>query len=259
LLDQTFLAIAARADRPLPVPPGTEAVLLVEVEAHSAAAAMAKAAELEASFRSFGADRLIVAANDVQAEELWSLRHAASPALARMDPRLRSMQFIEDAAVPPAALSRYVRGVREILARAETTGVIFGHAGDAHVHVNPMVDVGRPDWRARVERILLEVTDLVAALDGTITGEHGDGRLRTPLLDRVWRPDELEDFRAIKATFDPAGILNPGVKVPLSGQQAVDVVKYDPMLDELPARARAALNVVERDRAYGRLRLDLLE
>ena len=79
-----------------------------------------------------------------------------------------------------------MRGVRAILAAHGTRGVIFGHAGDAHVHVNPLVDVGEPDWRERVERMLDEVTALTARLGGTLTGEHGDGRLRAPLLARVW-------------------------------------------------------------------------
>jgi FAD/FMN-containing dehydrogenase len=168
------------------------------------------------------------------------------------------MQFIEDAAVPPVQLAAYVRGVRSILEKAETTGVIFGHAGDAHVHVNPLLNVGQPDWRARVERILLEVTDLVARLGGTLTGEHGDGRLRTPLMNRIWSTPAIEQFALLKRIFDPAGIFNPGVKVPLPGQRAIDVVKYDPTLEALPAPARSALETVERERAYSRFRLDLL-
>jgi FAD/FMN-containing dehydrogenase len=175
-----------------------------------------------------------------------------------MDPSLRSMQFIEDAAVPPRALVASVRGVRQILERADTPGVIFGHAGDAHVHVNPLVNVHRSDWKARVERILLDVTELVVQLDGTLTGEHGDGRLRTPLLDRVWSARDIERFARIKAAFDPSNCLNPGVKVPLRGQKAVDLVKYDPGLDPLPRAAGEALDIIERERAYARFRLDQL-
>jgi FAD/FMN-containing dehydrogenase len=168
------------------------------------------------------------------------------------------MQFIEDAAVPPDALAEYVRGVRAILEEAETPGVIFGHAGDAHVHVNPLIDVRRAGWRERVERILMDVTALVARLGGTTTGEHGDGRLRTPLLDRVWSREELERFALVKRAFDPANIFNPGVKVPIAGQKAIDLVKYDPTLDALPPAAQKALEFVDRERAYARFRLDLL-
>src|SRR5262249_22661600 len=174
------------------------------------------------------------------------------------DPRLRSMQFIEDGAVPPAALADYVRGIRRILDANDTPGVIFGHAGDAHIHVNPLVDVSRADWRQRVERILDDATSLVARLGGTLTGEHGDGRLRTPLLSRVWSAAEVQRFAAIKRAFDPDGILNPGVKIPIAAERPVDVVKYDPALPALPPTARNALDTVERERAYSRFRLNLL-
>jgi FAD/FMN-containing dehydrogenase len=258
LLDRTFLAIAARGNAPLPVRKDTEAVLLVDVESHEAPQALAGAERLRRVFRTLKATEAVVASGPDREADLWSFRHAASPAIARLDPTLRSMQFIEDAAVPPKSLAAYVLGVREILERAETAGVIFGHAGDAHVHVNPLVDVGRSDWKRRLERILLEVTDLVARLGGTLTGEHGDGRLRTPLLDRTWSEDALKSFATVKAAFDPSNTLNPGVKVPVPNQRAIDLVKYDPRLEELPPSARNALDIVERERAYARFRLDLL-
>jgi FAD/FMN-containing dehydrogenase len=187
LLDKTFLTIAAKAGKPLPVVTDAEAALLVEVEGSDSSIAAAeldrlRCAELDrlrGAFKQQGARDMIVAVLPQDEHELWSFRHAASPAIARMDPSLRSMQFIEDAAVPPSALADYVRGVREILDHHETTGVVFGHAGDAHVHVNPLVDVARRDWRHRVESILEETTALVAELDGTASGEHGDGRGRT--------------------------------------------------------------------------------
>jgi FAD/FMN-containing dehydrogenase len=258
LLDQTFLKIAAEDGHALPVPADSEAALLVEIEAHDAAAASAEADRLRTMFRSMGADESIVAVGPGEEAELWSFRHAASPALAKRSAQYRSMQFIEDAAVPPEALAAYVRGVREILDRNDTPGVIFGHAGDAHVHVNPLVDTSRSDWRRRVEAILVDVTDLVARLGGTTSGEHGDGRLRTPLMDRVWSGEERTLFAAIKRAFDPDGVLNPGVKVPLPNQRAIDVVKYDPALDALPENAARALAMVEKERAYARFRLDLL-
>ena len=261
LLDQTFLRIAASAGKPLPVTTDAEAALLIEVESEQAggeAGAKASADRLRSKARQLGAADSIVSIGPGHEAELWSFRHAASPAIAKMDPALRSMQFIEDAAVPPVALADYVRGVRAILERNDTVGVIFGHAGDAHIHVNPLLDVRRPDWRQRVERILLEGTDLVSRLGGTTSGEHGDGRLRTPLMERVWSREELDRFRAIKKAFDPANVLNPGVKVAEPGQKAIDVIKYDPAIESLSPEARQALETVERERAYARFRLDLV-
>ncbi|HEX6536008.1 MAG TPA: FAD-linked oxidase C-terminal domain-containing protein [Gemmatimonadaceae bacterium] len=259
LLDRTFLDVAAQGSAGPAVDPGAEAALLVEVEGADAVAAAEVARALAATFDRAGATRVRLALDPDAERELWELRHAASPILARLDPALKSMQFIEDGAVPPDRLPDYVRGVRRALEARGIRGVIFGHAGDAHVHVNPLVDVRLPDWRERVRGVLDDVTALVARLGGTLAGEHGDGRLRTPLLDRVWPESALRLFRLVKGAFDPRGILNPGVKVPLPEQRPIDEIKYDPSLPPLPAAARGALDAVERDRAYAMLRLSLLE
>ena len=258
LLDRTFLDVA-RTGGTHDVPADAEAVLLAEVEGPSASGAADAARAIASLFERAGATTVRVALDEPTETELWELRHAASPILSRLDPSLRSMQFIEDGAVPPERLADYVRGVRESLARNGIRGVIFGHAGDAHVHVNPLIDVSAADWRERVSRVLDEVTSLVSRLGGTLTGEHGDGRLRTPLLERVWSSSARERFTLVKQCFDPVGIFNPGVKVPTSGERALGAIKYDPSLAPLPVAARAALARVERERAYARSRLELLD
>jgi FAD/FMN-containing dehydrogenase len=258
LLDRTFLDVAASGGATLPLPAGTEAVLLAELEAASPVEAAGAARALERAFHAAGASEVMLALDPVTEHQLWALRHAASPILSRLDPHLRSMQVVEDGAVPPERLADYVRGVRRALEAIGTRGVIFGHAGDGHVHVNALVDVESPGWHARLEGLLDDVTALTASLGGTLAGEHGDGRLRTPLLSRVWSAEATARFASVKQAFDPAGVLNPGVKVPLEGQAPIGAVKYDPALPPLPADARAALARVERERAYARFRLDLL-
>jgi len=257
LLDRTFLDVVAEGGT-VRFDDDVEAVLLAEVEGDSAEAANASAGSLQQSFEESGASSVRLAFDSATEHDLWSLRHAASPILNRLDPALKSMQFIEDGAVPPERLPEYIRGVRHALDAAGIRGVIFGHAGDAHVHVNPLVDVRRADWRARVERLLDDVVTLTASLGGTLSGEHGDGRLRTPLLSRVWPASLLELFAQVKNAFDPDGILNPGVKVPVAGQRAFGEIKYDPSLTPLPLPARAALDAVERERAYATSRIDMV-
>jgi FAD/FMN-containing dehydrogenase len=261
LLDRTFLDLAVQGGRVLPVASGTEAVLVAEVEGPDVDGAAAAARRLGRAFHAAGASAVSLALDADAETELWDMRHAASPSLARVHPTFRSMQFIEDAAVPVDRLADYLRGVRLILARHDVRGVIFGHAADAHMHVNPLVDVSRADWRSRVTQILDETTELVARLGGTLSGEHGDGRIRTPLLERMWDARTRDHFALVKHAFDPAGILNPGVKVPLAGGPAPfdGPVKYDPSLPPLSTAARHVLERVERERAYATFRLDLLE
>lgn len=258
LLDRSFLDVARSGGATVPGTGDAEAMLLVEVEGMDAVACTSQARELETLCRRAGARDVILALDAATEHTLWELRHAASPILSRLDPSLKSMQFIEDGCVPPAHLAEYVRGVRDALARQGIRGVIFGHAGDAHVHVNPLVDLRDPRWRERVDALLDEVTALAARLGGTVAGEHGDGRLRAPLLDRVWPAEVLTRFSAVKRAFDPDGVLNPGAKLAITGAPAVDHVKYDPALPALPPAARRVLARVERERAYARSRLDLL-
>lgn len=257
LLERTFLDVAALA-MAIPAPPGAEAVLLMEAEGESAAEARATATALGDVARRSGATQVTLALRAPDEEALWALRHAASPTLARLEPGLASMQFIEDACVPLERLPDYVRGVRDALARHGIRGVIFGHAGDANVHVNPLVNVHAAGWRDRVLALLDEVTGLVARLGGTLTGEHGDGRLRTPLLERVWSDEARAAFALVKESFDPHAILNPGVKVPLPHQTTPGAIRYDPSIPPLPSAARVVLERVERERAWHRFRLEML-
>jgi FAD/FMN-containing dehydrogenase len=236
---------------------GAAAILLAEVEGETAEEAKLRAEDLATAFKGAGAKDVDIALTPEREHDLWELRHAASPILAAIEGST-SMQFIEDGAVPLPRLPEYIEGVRRALAEREVSGVIFGHAGDAHVHVNPLVDVGEPDWREKVSGLLDDVVGLTAKLGGTLTGEHGDGRLRTPLLDRVWHKDAIRAFSLVKKSFDPRNIFNPGVKVPLPDQRAIENIKYDPALPALPREARAALDSVVKARAYDQFRLSLI-
>lgn len=259
LLDGTFLD-AGRIGRQFPgIPTNAATALLVEVEGDTPREAEARAAALKGAMRAAGATFITVAVVPDAERELWELRYGASPMLAQLDPSLRSLQVIEDGAVPPAALGEYVRSVHAALDRQRLRGVIFGHAGDAHVHVNPLIDVSEPGWRRRLTALLEEITAVIVRLEGTLTGEHGDGRLRAPLLSRTWPEPAMLTFRELKAAFDPDGLLNPGVKLPLPDQEPIEAVKYDPELPPLPAPARRALDHVTASRGYATSRLSLLE
>jgi len=126
------------------------------------------------------------------------------------------------------------------------------------MHLNPLIDVSKATWRADVDGLLDDIVNLTARLGGTLAGEHGDGRLRTPLLSRVWSAHAVALFAKVKAAFDPTGILNPGVKVPLVGQKPIGDVKYDPSLAPLPDKARDALEKVASERMYSTFRLSMI-
>lgn len=259
LLDRTFLDVVRAEAAALSIPADADAVLLIEAEGDTHADADTLALRLADGCRQAHAAQVVSAPDEQTAARIWRIRHAASPILSALDPHQASMQLIEDGAVPPARFPDYVRGVRAALDRHRVRGVIFGHAGDAHAHVNALIDMRDADWRDRARALLDDVTGLVALLGGTLAAEHGDGRLRTPLMFLVWDARAISLFARVKLAFDPLGILNPGVKVPIAGEDPLGSVKYDPSLPALPADARTALDRVVRERAWASFRLGLVE
>jgi FAD/FMN-containing dehydrogenase len=253
LLDKTFLAYAASgqpADAGFKEKmQGVAAVLLAEVESYSVDSAATAAQDLAKEFRQAGATDVEVALTPDAEREIWELRHAASPILAGLG-HATSMQFIEDGAVPLPKLPDYVKGVREALAEHEVSGVIFGHAGDAHVHVNPLVDVTQPDWRERVTHLLDDVVALTARLGGTLTENTvTEGSARRCHSGLAQGCDK--GVRSHQKAFDPRNI-RIRAKVPLQGQKAITDIKYDPSLPALPEKARTVLDDLVKARAHDR-------
>ncbi len=133
---------------------------------------------------------------------------------------------------------------------------MFGHAGDGHIHVNLLPDIGRAGWEEALAAILQEVTDAVVRLGGTPSGEHGDGRLRAGALSEVYGPEIVELFRLVKHSFDPLGILNPGIILP-SGESPISRLKVGAKAAAIPSDVEQGLRDIERGGGYGRSRLEL--
>jgi FAD/FMN-containing dehydrogenase len=249
LLDRTFLELVGE--------PGPEAVLLVEMERDDAGGARDAVRAAAAEVGPFAA-AVDTGLTPAAAERLWALRHAASPILARLPETRRSLQVIEDGCVPLARMGEYIRAVREAAAARDLAVVIFGHAGDGHVHVNLLPELGRPGWEDTVAGLLDAVTDALVALGGTPSGEHGDGRLRAGLLPRIYGAEVVALFARVKRAFDPLGILNPGVILP-SAEPAVSRLKVGRQAVALPDDIARALRLIEQRGGYAQSRLELAD
>jgi FAD/FMN-containing dehydrogenase len=201
---------------------------------------------------------VLLAKDGAEADAIWAIRHAASPRLAQLGEHLRSLQVIEDGCVPVERLGDYLASVRTAAQRAGIVVVMFGHAGDGNVHANLLPDTERNGWRDGVRQVYETVSQAVIAMGGTPSGEHGDGRLRAPLLEKLYGWEIMQLFRLVKRVFDPAGILNPGVKLPLDGP-AIASLKVGPDAVPLPVDLERALRRVERDAGYLADRLSLAD
>jgi FAD/FMN-containing dehydrogenase/Fe-S oxidoreductase len=138
------------------------------------------------------------------------LRKAGEPLLHALPGKRKPVGFVEDNAVPPERLSEFVRGFRDIVTARGTTAAFYAHASVGVLHVRPLLDLRDAEDRQRMQEIAVEVADLAKSLGGVMSGEHGDGRSRGPLVERFFGPELMEAFREIKHIFDPKGLFNPG-------------------------------------------------
>jgi FAD/FMN-containing dehydrogenase len=186
-------------------------------------------------------------------EAFWGIRHDASPSIeARAGADRRSTQFIEDCVVPVAALPAWLDRLDAALDEHRIEAVVFGHLGDGNLHVNPLLDLSDPGWREAARGLMEGVVDIVSDLGGTLSGEHGDGRLRGAYHTRIWGGAITRAFAVVKRAFDPAGVFNPGVIVPLDGQDPFDGFGAAPDFargSRGPARRRTRQLVAEGETA----------
>ncbi len=189
--------------------PDAGALLMIEADGDEAMLDHAVAA-LTAAARGPGCLDVTAAPDEAAREKLWAARKALSPALRTLAPG----KINEDVVVPVSRIPDLVAAVRAIAAAQALAIVCFGHAGNGNLHVNILYDPADAAQVARADAALEAVFDTVIALDGQVSGEHGIGLVKRELLARALSPEAVALMRAIKAQFDPDGLLNPGKVLP---------------------------------------------
>jgi len=249
LLDASLL-------RFVPEAPKVACLLLVEFERETGAAARGVVGDAVRGLKRSVA-HVETAVDRAGLERLWSVRRHASPALAQLPAHQRSLQVIEDGCVPLDALGAYIAGLRTAAARRGIPIVMFGHAGDGHIHVNALPDTTANGWRGALHELFDEVTDLLGRLGGVPSGEHGVGRLRAGILERFYGKEVMDLFRAVKRAYDPLSLLNPGVIIPATDWSPVAALKVGAEAAVIPEDIATRLRDVERSAAWATPKLEL--
>ena len=141
---------------------------------------------------------------------IWGLREAALGLSMAMRDEAKSISFVEDTAVAPERLRDYIERFLALVHRHGTTAGIYAHASVGCLHVRPVVNMKTDAGVTMFEALAHDVADLVLEFGGALSGEHGDGLVRSPFMRKMFGPVLYEAFRDIKRVFDPHGILNPG-------------------------------------------------
>jgi glycolate oxidase len=181
-----------------------EALLIARSDAPGSAAAQ-EIEIMEHACRAHGAAEVFTTSDPDEGEAFAAARRAAFPALEKLGSLL-----LEDVGVALPALPALVRGIEKIAVRNEVVIAVVAHAGDGNTHPLVVYNAADPDETKRAYVAFGEVMDLALEFGGTITGEHGVGRLKKDWLPAYLGEDVMALTRRIKDALDPQGILNPG-------------------------------------------------
>lgn len=143
-------------------------------------------------------------------KKIWSLRKAGLGLLSNMPGDAKPVAVIEDTAVDVRDLPAYIREFNEILGKRGMYSVHYAHAGSGELHLRPIIDLKKKEGHRQFREIATDIAGLVKKYQGSLSGEHGDGRLRGEFIPAMVGQKNYELFRRIKNLFDPKGIFNPG-------------------------------------------------
>jgi len=171
-------------------------------------------------------------------KKIWTLRKAGLGLLSNLPGDEKAVPVIEDTAVDVHDLPNYIRDFNEILNKHELYAVHYAHAGSGEIHLRPIINLKTKEGNALFRTIAEEVATLVKKYDGSLSGEHGDGRLRGEFIKQMVGEKNYKLLQEVKYTWDPKGIFNPN--------KIVDTPSMNSMLRYEPGQSTPAFETIFR-------------
>ncbi len=172
------------------------------------------------------ASEVVLAHEREQRDQLWTARKALYPTLYRFDAKRKPINYVDDVVVRAERLSDLVQYLDRVFSGYDVPVAIFGHIGNGNAHIVPLLDVNDPRDFDRMVRTYHEIHQTVLdRFEGSICGEHGDGRVRAEYVRKMFGDELYDVFVRVKQILDPTGVLNPGVK--LSDRPFTDHIDYE--------------------------------
>ena len=190
-------------------PTDAAAILLCEIDG-TIAEVESEIATVSSLLRDNGAFDVKLARDEAERLRFWSGRKNAFPAVGRISPDY----YCIDGTIPRKAIGEVLSGIAALAAKSGLRVANVFHAGDGNLHPLILYDAGQPGEFERTEALGGEILELCVRAGGTITGEHGVGLEKIDHMCVQFTQAELAQFHALKAVFDPHGLLNPGKAVP---------------------------------------------
>ncbi len=209
IMNYRAVAIVKERRSELAAPEGEAHMLLIEFEGPERHEQVAQVEKLvrQKDYDLAWPPRL--AQDEAEQATLWKLRKSLLPTMRSYRQDRKALSLVNDVGVDVSRLADFVLDVQAIFERHDLIAGIYGHAGSGNLHLRPLFDPADPDLPALLLRVADEVYETVFRYDGTITAEHGMGRLRTAYLEGEWGETITGYMRRVKEIFDPDDLLNP--------------------------------------------------
>src|SRR5690606_20789297 len=187
-----------------------KSILMIEFRAKTLLEAEQQAYQLIDDFTSKNLGYAFPIIYPENTKSVWSLRSAGLGLLANIPGDKKAVACIEDTAVDIDDLANYIEDFGKIMEKFNQFPVYYAHAGAGEIHLRPILDLKKSDDVKEFYLISEAVAKLVKSYDGSLSGEHGDGRVRAAFIPLMVGPKNYELFRRVKNVWDPHNIFNPG-------------------------------------------------
>lgn len=165
--------------------------------------------------------------NRHEQDRLWKIRHSAAAVIWMNNGPKKALPIIEDGCVPVEKMGEFLDGVYKLLKKQNLEIAVWGHAGDANFHMQPFMDLSKAADRKKVFEVMDEFYALALSLGGTTAGEHNDGLLRAPYLEKLYGKEMYDLFRQVKKICDPRRIFNPRIKLDVSKKDLEGLLRHE--------------------------------
>jgi FAD/FMN-containing dehydrogenase/Fe-S oxidoreductase len=214
------------------------AILVIEFVRETREEIVALTNAVEADMRAAGLGYHFPVLFGADTKKIWTLRKAGLGLLSNLPGDEKAVPVIEDTAVDVNDLPAYIRDFNELLKKHGLYSVHYAHAGSGEIHLRPIINLKTVEGNQLFRTIAEEVATLVKKYDGSLSGEHGDGRLRGEFIKQMVGEKNYKLLKEVKYTWDPKGIFNPN--------KIVDTPSMNSMLRYEPGQSTPAFETIFR-------------
>ncbi len=198
-------------------------VLLIEFTGDTPEEVKEKVHKMRLDMKEFGHEALFEEdETEAKAEKFWIMRRQSFNILRKKVHDKHTAPFMDDLIVPPQVLPQFLPEIRQVIAKYKLLATIAGHMGDGNFHIIPLMKIEDKREKAKLEPAMKEINDIVLKYKGSLSGEHNDGMIRGPWLEKMYGPEVYGYFKRVKEIFDPQNIFNPHKKTDATWDYSMD-------------------------------------